>query len=531
MSVDVDCRPGVRVLDSAVREQATVEALRRRRGPGCPAVERDRLRDQVLRWNLSFAHRLARRYRDRGENLDDLQQVAALALLKAVDGYDPDRGTSFTAYARPTIVGEIKRHFRDRVWSVHMPRQLQERSLDVTRARADLVQRLQRTPSTSEVAAVLGVTAEEVQTTAASTSAYRSDSLNRRVGFDDDACERQDLLGGLDASLEAVNDRVTLEAALSQLPERARRVVQRYFFDNRTQDQIALELGTSQMTVSRLLAQTLAQLRSQLTPHRGTCHDEPSPAPVRTYEAERSSLVAAVTESSATVESVPHWRDTLIRLIVRRRPRTLVLDLRTVQESSAGMIRALVDVYRACGHTGSRFCVVNVPPGLYAALRASGVTRLFACRMRTAPTTAEDGRTTSAATPPPAVPQRSRCAGRPALRPAVVAHTGPAGRRSVHRPLAACARFRIADRHPPARSAGVAACRSPLAPPCRSPGLVRLPARGHVGRPRPPPRLAPLVLGAFVGSVASGRVPPASPRATSGRRVRETAALAVEAVL
>ncbi|MDY7091084.1 MAG: sigma factor, partial [Actinomycetota bacterium] len=205
MSVVTELRPSRRAPVARDREAVTAEAFRRMRQAGCPRTERDRLRDDILWWNLPVAHRLARGYRQRGENLDDLLQVAALALVKAVDGYDPDRGFSFTAYAQPTILGELKRHFRDRVWGVHVPRQLQERCLEVTRARTDLAQRLQRTPSVSEIAATLGVTDDDVRATDASASAYRCESLNRRVGFDDDACERQDLLGERDAALDAVS--------------------------------------------------------------------------------------------------------------------------------------------------------------------------------------------------------------------------------------------------------------------------------------------------------------------------------------
>ncbi|WP_412102978.1 sigma-70 family RNA polymerase sigma factor [Plantactinospora sp. KLBMP9567] len=133
-----------------------------------PAGRTRPLARRLLRRNLPFAHRLARGYRDRGENLDDLLQDAALALIKAVDGYDPDRGTSFTAYARPTILGELKRHFRARAWGVHIPRQLQERCLEVTLARADLTQRLQRTPSVPDIAAALGLTEDGVRATDAS---------------------------------------------------------------------------------------------------------------------------------------------------------------------------------------------------------------------------------------------------------------------------------------------------------------------------------------------------------------------------
>ncbi|GAB7044675.1 hypothetical protein JCM9533A_85260 [Catenuloplanes niger JCM 9533] len=375
MPVATDHRPRVGAPITDDREPATVEALRRMHRPGCPPRERERLREEVLRRNLSLAHRLAARYRDRGEHLDDLRQVAALALVKAVDGYDPGRGGNFTAYAHPTITGELKRHFRDRVWSVHLPRQVQERSLDVTRARAELTQRLQHTPSASEIATVLGVTEADVRATDASASAYRCESLNHRSGSDD-APERLDLLGDRDSALDAVSDRVALETTLAELPVRVRHVVRRYFFDNRTQDQIASELGTSQMTVSRLLAGALARLRTLLSDDAEVLSATPAEEPLRTCETEPGVLVATVTGHAV-------WRDALIGLVVSRRPRTLVVDLRRLRCPAAGIARALIDLYRASGHTGSGLRVVNLTPQQHAALRAYGVTRLVACQVRT----------------------------------------------------------------------------------------------------------------------------------------------------
>jgi RNA polymerase sigma-B factor len=479
MSLAIDARSGPYgrgvcpdITDRAERDDATAEAIRRMCRPGCPPQERERLREQVVRWHLPMAHRLARGYRDRGEHLDDLMQVAAMALVKAVDGYRPDRGTSFASYATPTILGEVKRHFRDRVWSVHVPRQLQERCLEVTRVRAALVQGLQRSPSLREIADALGVSEADVRATESSTSAYRADSLNRRVGFEQDACERLDLLGEQDADLTAVCDRVTLRAALEQLPARERYVVHRYFFEHRTQDQIAAELRTSQMTVSRLLAHTLTMLRARLAagsaPDDGT--GETAGPRIHTYEARPGCLIATV--GAPTQGSDPgQLREELVRLAVTRRPRALVVDLRRLRDPGPGVLRALVDTYRAGGHTGTRLRVVNVAPCLFEAMRRAGVIRLFPCH--------------AVACTAPAATDRSSVIGAVA-RPAPPA--APAGRRpGPARPVTPRG-DRRPRRYPPVparrgrRCAATGGGRHVGAPPA----VPVIPA-GPAGRSRPPP--------------------------------------------
>ncbi|MCA2219039.1 sigma-70 family RNA polymerase sigma factor [Jidongwangia harbinensis] len=372
---------GAVMTDRREREQATTEAIRRMRRAGCPRAEREQLREHVVRWQLPLAERLARGYRNRGEDLDDLRQVAALALVKAIAGFDPDRGSTFVGYATPTILGEVKRHFRDRVWSVHVPRQLQERCLDATRVRAELVQRLQRSPSLREVAEALGVTETEARTTEASASAYRPDSLNRRVGFEHDSAERQDLLGDDDPELDNLGDRVTVRDAIETLPARARYVVHRYYFEHRTQDQIAAELGTSQMTVSRVLAHALAQLRTRLS--TGAAEDDGSGTAdrlrVRIYEARPGCLVATVAVPAGEFPAA-RLRAVLIDIAVTRRPRMLVLDLRRLGHCSPLVARVLMDTHRACAHVGASLHVLNVAVELFELLHHAGITRLLPCR-------------------------------------------------------------------------------------------------------------------------------------------------------
>jgi len=231
---------------------------------GLPPERRQEARDDLVRFALPFAGRLARRYRGRGEPLEDLEQVARLGLVNAVDRYDPERG-SFTAYAAITIVGEIKRHFRDKGWAVRVPRRLQELKLSLTKAISDLAQREGRAPTVSELAEHLQMSEEEVLEGLESANAYSTVSLDAPDSGDEDAPAVADSLGMVDDSLEGVEYRESLKPLLEKLPAREKRILLLRFFGNMTQSQIAAELGISQMHVSRLLARTLAQLREGLT--------------------------------------------------------------------------------------------------------------------------------------------------------------------------------------------------------------------------------------------------------------------------
>lgn len=213
--------------------------------------------------HLPLVEHLARRFRDRGESHDDLVQVGTIGLIKAVDRFDPERGVEFSTYATPTIVGEIKRHFRDRGWAIRVPRRLQEMRLALTRATAELTQSTGRSPTVRELAAHLGVSEDEVLEGLESAQAYATASLDS--GSDDpDAPALADTLGADDAALEGVEYRESLRPLLAALPERERRIIVLRFFRNMTQSQIAEEVGISQMHVSRLLARSLAQLRTGL---------------------------------------------------------------------------------------------------------------------------------------------------------------------------------------------------------------------------------------------------------------------------
>jgi RNA polymerase sigma-B factor len=226
------------------------------------ATERAELRERFVALCLPFAGRMARRYRGRGETLEDLEQVARLGLVKAIDRYDPQRG-SFTAYAVITISGEIKRHFRDRTWGVHVPRRVQDLSLEVGHAAMVLTTELSRKPTPAELAAHLKLPEASVLEALESSAGYSPASLNAPAGVDGTA-EFGDLIGSIDSDLESVDDKITVAGLLLRLPARERQMLAMRFYGNRTQAEIAAELGISQMHVSRMLSRALGWLREAM---------------------------------------------------------------------------------------------------------------------------------------------------------------------------------------------------------------------------------------------------------------------------
>ncbi|MFF9841718.1 SigB/SigF/SigG family RNA polymerase sigma factor [Streptomyces sp. NPDC013740] len=227
------------------------------------SAEKAALRDRLVRMHLPLVEHLARRFRNRGEPLDDLTQVATIGLIKSVDRFDPDRGVEFSTYATPTVVGEIKRHFRDKGWAVRVPRRLQELRLALTTATAELSQQHGRSPTVHELAERLGISEEEVLEGLESANAYSTLSLDV-PDTDDESPAVADTLGAEDEALEGVEYRESLKPLLEDLPPREKRILLLRFFGNMTQSQIAQEVGISQMHVSRLLARTLASLREKL---------------------------------------------------------------------------------------------------------------------------------------------------------------------------------------------------------------------------------------------------------------------------
>jgi RNA polymerase sigma-B factor len=226
--------------------------------------ERQPVRDALVEQHLPLVEHLARRFRNRGEAYDDLVQVATIGLIKSVDRFDLGRGVEFSTYATPTIVGEIKRHFRDKGWAVRVPRRLQELRLSLTAATAELSQKNGRAPTVAELAQNLGITDEEVLEGLESANAYSTLSLDAGDQGDDDSIAVVDTLGVEDESLEGVEYRESLKPMLEKLPPREKKILLLRFFKSMTQSEIAAEVGISQMHVSRLLARTLAQLREGL---------------------------------------------------------------------------------------------------------------------------------------------------------------------------------------------------------------------------------------------------------------------------
>jgi RNA polymerase sigma-B factor len=220
------------------------------------------LRDQLVAAHLGLAEYLARRFANRGEPLDDLVQVASLGLLKAVGRYDPERGVEFSTYATHTIVGELKRHFRDRGWAIRAPRRMQELYLRLGKVVATLGQELGRSPTIAELAAEVEVSEEEVLEALEAGQAYRFASLDAPAPGDGEGESLATRLGQDDPGMLGAEQRATLSPLLDTLPEREQTILHLRFFEGLTQSEIATRLGISQMHVSRLLARSVAQLRA-----------------------------------------------------------------------------------------------------------------------------------------------------------------------------------------------------------------------------------------------------------------------------
>lgn len=213
---------------------------------------------------LPLARQLARRYQRADEPLDDLVQVASLGLLKAIDRFDAEREIAFSSYAVPTILGELKRHFRDRTWSVRVPRDLQELSLRVDRAVTTLSRDLHRAPSIGEIAVVVGATEEQVLEALEAAGAYRATSFDApRAGGDEEAGDTMgDAVGRDDHGYGLAEDRATLDRLMQAIGPREREVLRLRFVEDLTQAEIGERIGVSQMQISRLIRQSLARLRS-----------------------------------------------------------------------------------------------------------------------------------------------------------------------------------------------------------------------------------------------------------------------------
>jgi RNA polymerase sigma-B factor len=224
------------------------------------------VRNELVASHMPLVYYLARRYRDRGETLADLIQVGSVGLIKSVDRFDRTRGVVFSTFATPTILGEIKRHFRDKTWMVRVPRQLQELKAHLVAAREELSHTLSRSPTVAELAAFMELSEEQVLEVLDAANAYSATSIDAPSdGENPQSRSIEEQLGAADDALELVERRQCVAPLLDALPERERRIIFLRFFRDKTQVEIAEELGISQMHVSRLLSQTLSQLHEKLT--------------------------------------------------------------------------------------------------------------------------------------------------------------------------------------------------------------------------------------------------------------------------
>ena len=221
------------------------------------------LRDELVSVHMPIVEYVARRFYGRGEPLADLVQVGSIGLINAVDRFDPSRGLEFTSYASPTIVGEIKRHFRDKGWMVRVPRRLQELRGALSGTSSELHQKLGRAPTIAELAERLDATSDEIVEALESGNAYSPMSIEAQTD-PETGWSLGDTLGTTDSAFDRIEYRESLRPLLADLGERERAILVMRFFENKTQSQIAEQVGLSQMHVSRLLARTLAELRAKL---------------------------------------------------------------------------------------------------------------------------------------------------------------------------------------------------------------------------------------------------------------------------
>jgi RNA polymerase sigma-B factor len=230
-----------------------------------------RLRDALVEEHVGLAEYLARRFSDRGEAFDDLRQVALVGLLKAVERFEPDRGLRFSTFATPTIVGELKRHFRDRGWAVRVPRRIQELHLQLVKVVGGLSQELGRSPTPEEIARRTGTRVEDVLEAMEAGGVYRLASLDAALANEErNGLDLSARLGEDDPEFDGVERREELSELLAHLPARERTIVYLRFFEGLTQSEIATEVGISQMHVSRLLAKSLDSLRREAITATGT---------------------------------------------------------------------------------------------------------------------------------------------------------------------------------------------------------------------------------------------------------------------
>ncbi len=337
----------------------------------------------MIEAGLPFAVRLARHYQGRGEPFEDLVQVASIGLIKAIDGYDPARGP-FSHYAGPTVRGEVRKHFRDRGWSVRVPRRLQELKMEMSRAHQTLTHQLGRAPTVVELAGHLGVDDEQVIEGMDLAHAYRPVSLDAPVAGQEDGTALGAVLGARDPAVESLDDRMTLAELVPLLPEREQRILHMRFSGNMTQSQIATDIGISQMHVSRLLAQTLAWLREAMMGDvvpvwPGQDGAAPAVDPGGLHLAiQRLPGGTVVVEVGGEVDhdNAGRLRTALCETALTDRPRTVRVDLSGVPLADAAAMSALVAGWQAAQRSGAQLRLERARQTVLEVLDRAGLAEL-----------------------------------------------------------------------------------------------------------------------------------------------------------
>ncbi|MEU4693555.1 sigma-70 family RNA polymerase sigma factor [Actinoplanes sp. NPDC023714] len=342
----------------------------------CSESAARRLRDEMIRTALPMADRLARRYRVGREPSEDVRQAARLGLVKAVERYDPARG-SFTAYAVICVTGEIKRHFRDHTWTVHVPRRLQELALTVHQADQELAAELRRRPTEEEVAGRCGVDRSDLAAARLSGAGYRGVSLHQPIGSD--GAELLDLFGDLDAAVDRIADEVTVAGLLGRLPARERRILAMRFQGEHTQTEIAAALGLSQMHVSRLLSRTLGWLRAALLsdtvpPWPGSPEPEDDGRVRVTVEPGDGRPVRLHVHGEVDRDNAGRLREPVLAVVRQAAPGTrMVLDLGGVPLLDAAGIGVLIAVHEAARVRGVTVTATGLQPYVRRVARIAGL--------------------------------------------------------------------------------------------------------------------------------------------------------------
>jgi RNA polymerase sigma-B factor len=259
-------------MPASPRDQSDHDLLRAVQSQPAGEPGREAACEELVRRYQPLVRSCVQRYRDSPEPAEELMQVGYVGLLKAINNFDPDIGENLAAYATPCITGEIKRHFRDKRWHVHVRRSAQELRLEIRKARGDLAQRLSRLPTDAELAEHLGVSASDLLDAQKAELAFQASSLSAPLSDAADAGSLEEVLGGDDPQLETTLEMEAVWGHLGELPDREQRLLMMRFYGNMTQAEIGEQLGISQMHVSRLLSHALAYLRSRIT------DEEPRPA-------------------------------------------------------------------------------------------------------------------------------------------------------------------------------------------------------------------------------------------------------------